>query len=79
LPTESLTQEEQDFMRTMEEVDAWYEAEMNRAKLEGAIEEKQRQQQTIATKMLRENISVETIARITELSLEQIQQLGANL
>jgi hypothetical protein len=79
LPAESLTEEEQEFMKTMADVDAWYEAEMNRAKVEGALEGEQRQQQTIAIKMLRENISVETIARITELSLEQIQQLRANL
>jgi predicted transposase/invertase (TIGR01784 family) len=39
----------------------------------------QQKQQEIALKMLRENISVETIARITELSLEQIQQLRPNL
>jgi predicted transposase YdaD len=79
LPVGSLTEEEQEFMKTMADVDAWYEAEMNRAKVEGALEGEQRQQQTIAIKMLRENISVETIARITELSLEQIQQLRANL
>jgi hypothetical protein len=35
--------------------------------------------QEIALRMLRENIPVETIAGITELSPEQIQQLGANL
>jgi hypothetical protein len=78
LPAESLTEEEQEFMKTMQDVDAWYEAEMNRAKVEGALEEKQRQQQAIALKMLGENIPVETIARITELSIEQIQQLRSN-
>jgi hypothetical protein len=33
---------------------------------------------SIALKMLRENISLETIARITELTIEQLQQLQAN-
>jgi antitoxin component of RelBE/YafQ-DinJ toxin-antitoxin module len=79
LPTESLTQEEQDFMRTMEEVDAWYEGQIAEAEQKAEQKAERRKQQEIALKMLRENIPVETIARITELSLEQIQQLGANL
>jgi antitoxin component of RelBE/YafQ-DinJ toxin-antitoxin module len=70
LPTESLTQEEQDFMRTMEEVDAWYEAEINQAKFN--------EKQTIALKMLRKNISLDTIAEVTGLTIEQIQQLRSN-
>jgi predicted transposase/invertase (TIGR01784 family) len=79
LPTESLTQEEQDFMRTMEEVDAWYEEQIAEAEQKAEQKAERRKQQEIAIKMLRENIPVETIARITELSLEQIQQLRPNL
>jgi antitoxin component of RelBE/YafQ-DinJ toxin-antitoxin module len=74
LPVESLTQEEQEFMQTMADVDAWYEAEIAQAEQKA----KQENQQQIAIKMLHENIPIETIARITELSLEQIQQLRSN-
>jgi predicted transposase/invertase (TIGR01784 family) len=52
-----------------------YLEQLQAAKQEG----EQQKQQEIAIKMLRENISVETIARITELSLEQIQQLRSSL
>jgi antitoxin component of RelBE/YafQ-DinJ toxin-antitoxin module len=45
LPVESLTQEEQDFMRTMAEVDAWYEAEIDRSKF--------KEKQTIVHNLLR--------------------------
>jgi hypothetical protein len=41
------------------------------AKAEGKLEERQ----AIALKMLQENILVATIARLTELSTEQIEQL----
>ena len=78
LPTESLTEEEQEFMRTMEDVDAWYDAEMSRARVEGALEEKQRQQQMIALNLLRKNIPLDTIAEATGLTIEQIQQLRSN-
>jgi hypothetical protein len=40
MPADSLTPEEQNFMRTMAQIDAWYEAEINKAKLEGKIEGK---------------------------------------
>jgi hypothetical protein len=56
-----------------------YLEQLQAAKQEGEERGKRQNQQEIALKMLRENISVETIARITELSLEQIQQLGLNL
>jgi hypothetical protein len=67
LPTESLTEEEQDFMRTMEQVDAWLEAEIADAQ--------ERKQQEIALKMLRKNMPLDTIAELTELSIEQLQSL----
>lgn len=56
-----------------------YLEQLQAAKQEGEQQGKRQKQQEIALKMLREDISVETIARITELSLEQIQQLRANL
>ncbi len=40
IPTDSLTPEEEDFMKTMEQIDAWYEAEINKARLEGKLEGK---------------------------------------
>lgn len=40
IPTDSLTPEEEDFMKTMQEIDAWYEAEINKARLEGKLEGK---------------------------------------
>jgi hypothetical protein len=74
LEVEGLTTEESEFMKTMEELDALYDAEMNRARLEG----EQLKQQAIALKMLEENIPLETIVRITELTIEQIQNLQLN-
>jgi antitoxin component of RelBE/YafQ-DinJ toxin-antitoxin module len=71
LPVESLTEEEQEFMRTMEQVDAWLEAEMAKAEQKA----KQENQQEIALRMLQENISLDVIARITQLTIEQLQIL----
>jgi antitoxin component of RelBE/YafQ-DinJ toxin-antitoxin module len=71
LPVESLTTEEQEFMRTMEQVDAWLEAEI--------AEAQEKKQQEIALKMLRKNMSLETIAELTELSIEKLQSLRSQL
>jgi hypothetical protein len=70
LAADSLTTEENEFMKTMEEIDVWYESELNKAKLEGKIE--------IALKMLRKNMSIETIADVTGLTSEQLQQLQSS-
>jgi hypothetical protein len=78
LAADSLTTEESEFMKTMEEIDVWYETQMNQAKLEGALEEKQRQQQATALNMLQENIPLEVIARITGLTINRLQQLQAS-
>ena len=69
LPTESLTEEEQEFMRTMEDVDAWYEAEI--AKAEQKAQE--RKQQEIAVNLLRKNIPLETIAEATGLTIPELE------
>jgi hypothetical protein len=74
LAADSLTTEESEFMKTMEEIDVWYEAQMLKAKLEG----EQLQKQSIAINMLQENILLETIARITGLTIEQLQQLQSS-
>jgi predicted transposase/invertase (TIGR01784 family) len=79
LPTDSLTTEDQDFMKTMAQIDAWYEAEINKAKLEGEARGEargeQRQKQAIALNMLHKNIPIEIISEVTGLTLEQLQEL----
>ena len=40
LPANSLSAEEQEFMRTMAEIDAWYDAEMDKAESKGKLEGK---------------------------------------
>jgi hypothetical protein len=74
LAADSLTTEESEFMKTMEEIDVWYETQMNQAKLEG----EQLQKQTIAINMLQENIPLETISRITGLTIDRLQQLQSD-
>ena len=71
LPVESLTEEEQEFMRTMEQVDAWLEAEI--------AEAQERKQQEIAANLLQKNIPLEVIAEATGVSIEQLQFLRSQL
>jgi antitoxin component of RelBE/YafQ-DinJ toxin-antitoxin module len=71
LPTESLTEEEQDFMRTMEQVDAWLEAEI--------AEAQERKQQEIALNLLTENVPLEIISRTTGITIEQLKSLQSQL
>jgi predicted transposase/invertase (TIGR01784 family) len=82
LPTDSLTTEEQDFMKTMAQIDALYEAEINKAKLEGQLEGQalgeELQKQSIALRMLHKHLPLETIAEVTGLTIEQLQQLQAS-
>ncbi len=40
LPVDSLSTEEQEFMKTMAEIDTWYDAEINKAELKGKLEGK---------------------------------------
>jgi predicted Rossmann fold nucleotide-binding protein DprA/Smf involved in DNA uptake len=65
------SEEEQDFMRTMEQVDAWLEAEI--------VEAQERKQQEIALNLLRKNIPLEVIAEATGVSIERLQSLQAQL
>jgi hypothetical protein len=71
LPTESLTEEEQEFMRTMEQVDAWYESEISKAEQKA----EERKQQEIALNLLKKNISLEIISEATGLTIAQLQVL----
>jgi hypothetical protein len=83
LPTESLTEEDQEFMRTMEQVDAWYEAEIaeaeQKAQERGEVRGEERKQQEIAVNLLRKSISLEVIAEATGLSIEQLKSLQLQL
>jgi hypothetical protein len=78
IPTDSLTPEEQDFMKTMAQVDAWYETEINNAELRGKLQGEQLQQQAIALKMLAKDINIQTIAEVTGLTIAQLQQLQSS-
>ncbi len=75
LAADSLTTEESEFMKTMEEIDVWYEAQMNQAKLEG----EQLQKQSIALNLLQKNIPIETISEATGLTIDRLQQLQVSL
>jgi hypothetical protein len=77
MQAELLTPEEQDFMRTMAEVDTWYETEINKAKIEGEARGKELEKQGIALKMLLANIPLETIAQVTGLTIEQLEKLSS--
>jgi predicted transposase/invertase (TIGR01784 family) len=48
------------------------------AEAKGEAKGDERRQQSIALKMIQENIPLETIARITELTIEQLQQLQSS-
>jgi Domain of unknown function (DUF4351) len=69
-----LTQEEEDFMKTMQEIDTLYKSELNRARLEGEI-------QLIFRQLKRRvgNLSIEMEARVKALPLERLDELGEAL
>jgi antitoxin component of RelBE/YafQ-DinJ toxin-antitoxin module len=71
LPIESLTEEEQDFMRTMEQVDAWFDAEIAEAEQKA----QERKQQEIALNLIKESVPLEIISRTTGITIEQLQVL----
>jgi hypothetical protein len=55
------------------------QAAKQEGKLEGKLEGEQQKQQEIAVKMMQKNISLETIAELTELSIDQLQSLRLQL
>ena len=55
------------------------QAAEQKGKLEGKLEGEQQKQQEIAVKMMQKNIPLETIAELTELSIEQLQFLRSQL
>jgi predicted transposase YdaD len=52
-----------------------YLEKIQAAEQKGKLEDKQENRQEIALRMLGENIPLETIARITELSIDRLQVL----
>lgn len=69
--TRPLTPEEQDLMRTMPEINAWYETEMHNAELKG----EERNSRAIVLNMRRRNLPVETIAEYTGLTIGEVERL----
>jgi hypothetical protein len=74
LAADSLTPEESEFMKTMEEIDVWYEAQINQAEVKG----EQRQRQSIAIKMICKNIPLETIAEVTGITISELEGFANN-
>ena len=62
-------------MKTMAQVDAWYETEINNAELKGEL----RGKMEIALNLIRKNTDLETIAEVTGLTIEQLQTLRSQL
>ncbi len=71
VPVDSLTSEEQDFMRTMAEIDLWYDEEIKKAQLEGEL----RGKMMTALNLLRKNTDLETIAEVTGLTIDRLKQM----
>jgi predicted transposase/invertase (TIGR01784 family) len=67
------TEEEQDFMRTMEQVDAWYEAEIAKAEQKAKQKARQENQQEIALNLLKENVPLEIISRTTGITISELE------
>lgn len=72
----NLTPEDRDFMRTMEQIDAWYEAEMNKARLEGKIES--------ASNMIRFKFGASALtpqiaSQLEELNNQQLDEFTARM
>jgi predicted transposase YdaD len=64
-------------MRTLAEIDDWYEEMFTKAKLEAEARGVERANRRIALNMLRENIPLETIVKITGLTAEQLAKLSS--
>ncbi len=73
IPTDSLTPEEEDFMKTMQEIDAWYEAEINKARLEGEFLGKLKGKIESASTIIRAKFSASSL---TPQIVSQLKQLN---
>jgi hypothetical protein len=79
-----LTSEEEDFMKTMQDIDTLYKSEMSRARLEGEREGKVKGQQELILRLLKRrvgnnNVSMEVEARVKALPLVRLEELGEAL
>jgi hypothetical protein len=74
IPTSNLTPEEEDFMRTMAEIDAWYEAEMNKAELKGMIE---LVSTIIRVKFGAEFLTPQIVSQLQKLNAKQLDDFTA--
>jgi hypothetical protein len=81
-----ITPEEDEFMRTMEEIDAWYEAQMSQARLEGerlgeARGEARGEAKIVIRQLNRRfgNISPPLLVQIQQLDGSQLEELGDTL
>lgn len=75
----TLTTEEIEIMKTMEEIDAWYDAQLLQTRLDGKAEGEELQRRSIALKMLAENLDPSTIAKITGFTPEQLGRLQSDV
>ncbi len=80
IPTDSLTPEEQDFMKTMAQIDAWYEAEINKAKLEGEFIGKLKGKIESASAIVRAKfgasfLTPQIVSQLQELNEQQLDDL----
>jgi hypothetical protein len=73
LPTDRLTTEEREFMKTMAQIDAWYEAEINNAELKGKLEGKLEGKVDSASTIVRAKFGVEVL---TPQLVSRLQQLN---
>jgi hypothetical protein len=81
-----LTQEEEDFMKTMQEIDTLYRAEMNRARLEGQLQGERegelKGQQELVLRLLKRrvgNLSSDLETRVRALPLARLEAFGEAL
>jgi Domain of unknown function (DUF4351) len=75
----SLSEEEADFMKTMQEIDTIYQSEMSRARLEGEAIGRQQQGFIFVMRLLNRrlrNISCDLPEKIKALPLERLEALG---
>jgi Domain of unknown function (DUF4351) len=74
----SLTPEEEDFMKTMQDIDTLYKSELSRARLEGEIKG---QQELVLRQLNRRlgSVPIDLATRVKALNLGQLEQLGEAL
>jgi hypothetical protein len=80
LASNNLTIEEEDFMKTMEEIDAWYQAEMNKAESKGKLEGKLESVTTaIRVKFGAKALTPQIVSQLQKLNAEQLDNFIAGM